>query len=142
MSRESKIFYTGSNEKVSKTIKNHESFGWELLSINGLYVSMTRETQNKVYADLVKYENEYESLYLKQSELAKPKIPYAFNFLRLLIGLVLFIFPGIIYVVFKIIEEIIFRKRMKTYEIEFEKYEQKMIEVCNASRVIFFSKQD
>lgn len=60
MSRESKIFSVGTKAEVSEKVKDYESFGWELLSINGLDVSMSRETQNPVYVHLVKKENEYE----------------------------------------------------------------------------------
>jgi len=43
-------------------IHDYECFGWELLSVNGESVTMSRETQTPVYSDLVKYQVRYEEL--------------------------------------------------------------------------------
>jgi len=40
MSRESKIFSVQQKREVPKRVKEYEAFGWELLSINNLDVSM------------------------------------------------------------------------------------------------------
>ena len=79
MSRESKIFSVDQKREVPKRVKENEAFGWELLSINGFDVSMSRETQNKVYHQLVKYEYEYETLREEQDNLYFPKTPFAFS---------------------------------------------------------------
>lgn len=54
MPRESKFFTVPNRRNLSEKVKELESFGWELSSINGLDVMMTRETSNKVYPDLIR----------------------------------------------------------------------------------------
>ena len=74
MSRESKIIRTSIYD-AEKTIYHYESFGWELLSINGEQITMSRETQNPVYTDLVKSQAKYESLMQEYQGLQNPVAP-------------------------------------------------------------------
>ena len=74
MSRESKILRTSVYD-AEKTIYHYESFGWELLSINGEQITMSRETQNPVYTDLVKSQAKYESLMQEYQGLQNPVAP-------------------------------------------------------------------
>ena len=53
MSKESRIIKAGPHG-TQATITDYECFGWEVLSINGADIIMSRETQNPVYAELVK----------------------------------------------------------------------------------------
>lgn len=74
MSRESKII-SAQEFDTQKTIFQYESFGWELLSINGTQITMSRETQNPVYTDLVKHQSQYEDLLAKLRAMPVPKAP-------------------------------------------------------------------
>jgi hypothetical protein len=139
MSRESKIF-TESKANVSKRVKEYEAFGWELLSINGFDVSMSRETQNKVYADLVKFEYEYENLKEQQHALVVPIPPKPLKALIAFIGLVCFLLPGVLYIVFKILKKKKYNEDLAKYNAEFERLEQEIKKVCESSRSTFFSR--
>ena len=72
MSRESKILRAGIYD-AETTIQHYESFGWELLSLNGTQITMSRETQNPVYAELVKSQAKYEALYAKYNSIQNPQ---------------------------------------------------------------------
>jgi hypothetical protein len=80
MSREAKIF-NEEKKLIPQRVKEYECFGWELLSISNDQVSMTRETQNPIYPDLVKYEFEYELLRERRNALVWPKVPEFFSIL-------------------------------------------------------------
>lgn len=140
MSRESKIFTT-SKLKISEKVKDYESFGWELLSINGTDVSMSRETQNKVYVELVKYEHQYEELALRRNGIEYPKKPTNMDAGIVILLLMLFIIPGIIYIYVKVQQDKKYNELYSIAESERMRLEDAMKDVCNVSRATFYSKQ-
>lgn len=142
MSREAKIFSVNSRNLVEKRVKEYESFGWELLSIHGVDVSMSRETQNKVYAELVKYEHKYESLRLELDNIEPVFRPAPFNLLYVLIGLFFFILPGVLYIYIKIQEQKKFKIALQDYQDTKNRLEKEIEKVCNVSRATFFAKQN
>jgi hypothetical protein len=140
MSRESKIF-SESKALINKRVKEYEAFGWELLSINGQDVSLSRETQNKVYADLLKYEYNYEDQKEKQRALIKPIKPTKFSLMFAFIGLLCFVLPGVIYIIVKILSNNKYKNDSLQYESEYSKLESEIKKICQDSRSTFFSKQ-
>jgi len=141
MSRESKIFTALSKGIVGKRVKEYEAFGWELLSINGTDVSLSRETQNSVYPDLVKFEYEYEALRESQSALAVPIQPEPFSVFWALIGLLIFVLPGVLYIVFKIMMNKKYNEKFLEYTTEFNRLENEIKNTCDKSRATFFSRK-
>ena len=104
MSRESKIIRASVHD-AEKTIYHYESFGWELLSINGEQITMSRETQNPVYSELVKNQAKYEGLmqsYIALQRPAAPAKPAPFKFGTCLILLLLAVLPGALYIAYKV----------------------------------------
>lgn len=103
MSRESKLIKP-SAWSAEKTIQHYESFGWELLSFNGDIITMTRETQIPVYAELVRMETKYDELIKKYNSVpypVKPVAPASFDFGKCCKLLLCLIVPGVIYIVYK-----------------------------------------
>lgn len=151
MSRQSKII-TAKEFDTQSTISHYESFGWELLSINGNQITMSRETQNPVYTELVKHQSEYETLLQKFKALPIPQAPIKpapFRFKTWFISLILFVAPCVIYTTYKIIKHIKYKKAFENYTADYLLYNEeksrifnKMEEVALESRVIFFSKQN
>jgi len=141
MSRESKIFTAQNKQIIGNRVKEYESFGWELLSINGHDVSLSRETQNKVYSELVKFEYQYDALREQQDKLSIPKTPTPFNFILLLIGLLLFVLPGILYIAYSIWRSVQYKEALESYKNEFERLNKEIKKVCDDSRTVFFSRQ-
>ncbi len=137
MSRESKIINVHSNFDTQTEIKHYESFGWELLAINHTQISMTRETQNPVYPDLVKYEYEYESLCNKINELRKQIKYKSFSFKKFMQLFILLIFPSVLYV----LDLDKTKKRNKELNEEIAAAMKEIDDVCNKSKAIFFAKQ-
>ncbi len=150
MSRESKIMTAG-KDGAQQTISHYEAFGWELLSINGNQITMSRETQNPVYADLVKLQAKYEEKVAEYASLRTPAAPAApapispktcfFSFICL-------VFPCVIYVHYKVKERNQYRAQMEAYAASLEALEKKKKALCeemNAivleGRTVFFSKQ-
>ncbi len=142
MSRESKIFSVMRKQEVPKRVKEYESFGWELLSINGSDVSMSRETQNKIYAQLVKYEYQYEALIEEQDNLYCPKPVYKFSIVLFLLLSLLYIIPGLIYIGIYIFLRIRYKRAYEEYEMQYDALEYKIRQVCNDSRATFFSRNE
>ena len=140
MSRESKIF-TESKANINKRIKEYEAFGWELLSINGTDVSMSRETQNKVYAELVKFEYNYEALKEKQAALHRPLVPAKFSIGIAFFGLVCFVLPGALYIVVKILQRSKYKKESQQFVDDYNRLEEEIKSVCADARSTFFSRQ-
>ena len=141
MSRESKIFSVRNKKDVGDRVKEYESFGWELLSINGLDVSLSRETQNSVYSDLVKYEYQYEELREELEALQRP-IPYkSFDFGLFLLCTLAFIVPGILYIVFYYQKKNKYIEKLNVYEQKNQELLNKIKKVCDDSRNVFFSRQ-
>jgi hypothetical protein len=144
MSRESKIFDVTEKKHIKNKVRDYESFGWELLSINGLDVSMSRESQSPVYAELVKFEYEYEELVSQQEELyhRRPIKPAPFNFVLALLLLVIFVLPGVVYIVLAIMKNKKFKQDYEVWDLEMRKLEGEKRRVCNESRSTFFSRQE
>lgn len=140
MSRESKLF-NESKSLIGKRIKEYESFGWELLSINGNDVSMSRETQNKVYAELVKFEYFYEELIAQQKALVHPPIPAKFSGGLAFIGLLAGVIPGVLYIIYKIVQNNKFKQKKYEFESEYQRLEEEIKKTCADSRSTFFSRQ-
>ena len=150
MSRESKII-TANQFDAEKTIYHYESFGWELLSINGNQITMSRETQNPVYQDLVKHQAKYEELLQKYRVVAMPCAPTRPN--PFSIGtwfktLICLIIPCVVYTTYKIIQNNKYKQALAIYIEELAQATAKksqilkeMENVALESRTIFFSKQ-
>ena len=84
MSRESIIMKEGP-WGAQQTISHYESFGWELMSLNGEQIAMSRETQDSVYGELVKRQAAYEAKLkqyeaIERAEVRHPEIPEPFHF--------------------------------------------------------------
>ena len=142
MSRESKIFSVDQKREVPKRVKENEAFGWELLSINGFDVSMSRETQNKVYHQLVKYEYEYETLREEQDNLYFPKTPFAFSITLMLLLLIIFVVPALIYISLFIYFRLKYNREYSEYVSQYDVLEEKIKKVCDQSRTVFFSRNE
>ncbi len=154
MSRESKIMQAGPWGAQS-TVSHYESFGWELLSINGNQIAMSRETQDSVYSDLVKHQAAYEQKVLelsqlKRSQITPPKKPAPTSFKTALGLFILLIFPCVIYLVYKHKQKVEYDEGYAKYKSEVksanEAYEQKRAQILSdiekitsESRAIFFS---
>ena len=149
MSRESKIIKTSIND-VEKTIYHYESFGWELLSINGEQITMSRETQNPVYPDLVKSQAKYESLmqsYLTLKNPTAPIKPAPFKFGTCLILLLLAVLPGALYIAYKVKKHADYKNACAAYDVALASVERKKKEiladmdtVARDSRATFFGQ--
>lgn len=167
MSRESKILKAGP-WGAQATISHYESFGWELLSLNGDQITMSRETQDEVYADLVKHQAAYEQ---KMNEYmatkapvfpAAPKAPDApvpFSLGTCAILLLLAILPGALYIAYKVNKKREYEEAMQKHEEAKAAHKKKCTEMTNAynatranledemkaiveeSHAIFFSKR-
>lgn len=144
MSRESKIFSVGTKAEVSGKVKDYESFGWELLSINGLDVSMSRETQNPVYVHLVKKENEYEETI---EEIWKHKIELRnlnynpINPALFIVLTVCLVFPAVLYYLYKKKQKTQYLEDKNRIEIKISELEREYKKIINDSRAIFFSQK-
>lgn len=110
MSRESKILQAGP-WGAQATITHYESFGWELLSLNGNQITMSRETQDEVYPELVKHQTAYEdklAAYQSMKAPVHPQKPHApmrpapFKLGLCLILLLIGIVPGALYIAYKV----------------------------------------
>ena len=151
MSRESRII-TAVEFDAQKTISHYESFGWELLSINGTQITMSRETQNPVYTELVKHQSQYETLLARLRALPIPCAPKErapFSFKTWFISLICLVIPCIVYTVYKIVEHSNYKneyeeysKKLATYKAERTMILNEMDAVALESRGIFFSKKD
>ena len=120
MSRESKILKSGAFG-AEKTIYHYESFGWELLSLNGDTITMSRETQNPVYADLIRNEAKYEQLVRDYNAVRNPNTPQKpapFLLKRCCILLLLFVVPGALYIAYKVNQNKQYNESMSMYHNE------------------------
>ena len=150
MSREAKILNVPM-QTAQRTIQHYESFGWELLTINGTQIAMTRETQNPIYDELVKYQAQYEALmvaYMCLTEPKEPESPPAYSFGVCVILLLLGIVPGILYIQR-------FKEQSKAYDAAVDLYKKqceevkrkkinlwsKMEAIVAESRNVFFTRQ-
>ena len=165
MSRESKIINVESASLVYSAnesaigvkyqqdiIQAYESFGWELLGINGDQISMSRETQNPVYSDLIKYQAQYEAKIAEIKALGfvdEPEEPDEFDLETFGICLICLIIPGLVYAGIKIGQHISYKAKMEEYELavaELEKKKNKIREemkkIALDSRATFFARQN
>ena len=150
MSRESKII-TAQQWSVQDTISHYEAFGWELLSLNGSQITMSRETQNPVYSDLVKHQATYEDLIAQYNAVRNPNMPEApapVTFGKLFVSFVCFVFPCVIYSVYKFNQHKKHKEALADYVAVCSGNEAKKKKLCEEmektvleSRGIFFSRQ-
>lgn len=150
MSRESKILQAGV-WSAEKTVYHYESFGWELLSLNGNQITMSRETQNPVYTDLVKYQAKYEQLvqdYKNVRDPQQPVKPANFQFGKCCLLLVMFVVPGALYIGYKINQYNKYKEKMVAYEQQLKECQDKRAKISaeieqllSDSRATFFGKQ-
>lgn len=151
MSKESKIF-SAQLWSAQETVTHYESFGWELLSINGSQIVMSRESQNPVYSELVKYQAIYEELEAKYKSMVAPICPAPLNpvnYKGAVIGFLCLIFPGALYVAYRVKKKKEHDMAMEDYKNSLDKYNAKrqallteMKQTAEQSRAVFFSKQD
>ena len=152
MSRESKIINaTHIKQPVEEIVRHYESFGWELLALNGTQITMTRETQNAVYPDLVKFQAKYEAKMKEFNGLVPPQPPVKpepVNPLTCLITFVCFIIPCVIYSAFKIMQFNEYKEKVATYESKLNAYNKERMDLSSEieqilqdSRATFFGKQ-
>ena len=150
MSRESKII-TAMEFDTQKTISHYESFGWELLSINDKQITMSRETQNPVYVELVKHQSDYEELLAQLRAMPCPEPPTApapFSIGTWFITLICLVVPCIAYTTYKIVKHVKYKEALQEYHEALTQYKAKVAELLSKmeaialeSRGIFFSKQ-
>ena len=150
MSRESKLI-TANVWNPQDTISHYEAFGWELLSINGSQITMSRETQNPVYSDLVKFQAIYEQTAAEYNRLqppAKPVAPPKVSFKTCFISFICFVIPCAVYVTYKVLQNNKYKEEMQAYNTEYSRYTQKKKALADKmqatvleSRSVFFSKQ-
>ena len=146
MSRESKII-NGAQWGVEKTIYNYESFGWELLSLNGSQITMSRETQNPVYTDLVKYQAKYEAKLVEYASIknpAAPKGPIAPPPIRAKVcfwSFVLGVIPCVVYVTYKLIQKNKYKQALADHATSLIAHKS-AIEECDAKRKAILAEID
>ena len=161
MSRESKII-NGSQWGAEKTIYHYESFGWELLSLNGTQITMSRETQNPVYTDLVKYQAKYEAKIAEYNAVRNPAAPKGptppppFKLKTAFWGIVALVIPGVAYITYKIVQKnkhkealAAHREALAAHKAEIEKCDERrkailaeIEQITMDSRATFFSQQN
>ena len=151
MSKESKIF-SPNLWSTQDTITHYESFGWELLSLNGNQIVMSRESQNSVYPELVKFQKIYEDTAAEYNSLKAPTPPVkpiGISFGICFITFLLFLIPCIIYVAYKLNQNNEYQKTLQAYNASLAEYNnrrsallEKMKSTVEQSRVVFFSKHD
>jgi hypothetical protein len=151
MSRESKIL-SPRIWGLQETISHYESFGWELLSVNGNQITMSRETQNPVYPELVMLQASYEEKLGEYERLVapqKPNAPTPIDIKTCLITFVCLVIPFAAYITYKIIGKKKYNEAMQIYNAKFEEYESKKKAIKDEMRAIilqgkttFFSKQN
>ena len=167
MSRESKILFPGP-WGTQATISHYESFGWELLSLNGKQITMSRETQDAVYPDLVKHQAAYEAKVEEFNNTMPPKLPHPpvapvrnkpFSFGTCLLLLLLGLVPGALYIAYKVSKSKEYKLAVAAHEnaVELHKkecadlnqahaeklaqIEAEMKAIVEESHAIFFSKR-
>ena len=150
MSREAKILNIPM-QSAQRTIQHYEAFGWELLTINGTQIAMTRETQNPIYDELVKFQTQYETLmvaYLYLTEPKEPKAPHAYSLGVCVSLLLLGIVPGILYIKRFKEESEAYSAALHAYQKQSEEVKRKKSDLWSRieatvaeSRKIFFARQ-
>ena len=149
MSRESKLIKP-TTWAAEKTIHHYESFGWELLSFSGDVITMTRETQIPVYAELVKMEMKYDQLIREYNSIPYPTAPVApapFDFIKCCKLLLCLIAPGAIYIGYKCKQKkaadeanLEFNRKVLEYNQKRASIEAEIEKLLVDSRAIFYGK--
>ena len=129
MSKESKILQAGPWGAQS-TITHYESFGWELVSLNGNQIVMSRETQDSVYPELIKHQAAYEEKVAAYEALRKPVLvppvePKPISIKTCFILFLLFVVPFALYLTYKILKK-------KEYNENFAAHQAELTEAMNA----------
>lgn len=150
MSREAKIIHATVCD-AEKTIYHYESFGWELLSLNGSQITMSRETQNPAYAELVKSQSKYEDLAKQYSALQYPTPPqknYEFKLGTCALLLLLFVVPGALYIAYEVYKHkqytesvALYQRQVVSIDMKKKQLMDEMERVALESRATFFGKQ-
>lgn len=145
MSRETKIVYVDDINPVASnkttTIKHYESFGWEVLQIDNDEITLSRETQNDKYSELVKYEDEYEEICKQVSQLKRQfKRTKSYNSKLGFFLFILAVIPFIIYLTLFIINNKKIKENNELLNAEIDKLINKANKICDESRNLFFSK--
>ncbi len=150
MSREAKILRPG-EMGLEKTVHHYESFGWELLSLNGDTIALSRDTQNPVYTTLVRNEIKYNKLVKEYNEMQPPvapegPVPFKFGkcFLLLILGLI----PGFVYMSRKRKDKLQWQAAMAKYNKALDRFEEDKKETLDTiakllkeSRATFYSRR-
>lgn len=150
MSRESKVL-NAYEWGVQETVSHYEAFGWELLSLNGKQITMSRETQNPVYTDLVKFQAKYEEKVNEYYALVPPTAPVKPARVKAktcFYALLCFVIPLVVYVTYKVLQFKKYNEQLTAYNSAMDKYNAKrrelraeMEKIVLDSRVTFFAKQ-
>ena len=141
MSRESRIFTSNAYQNPQTLISHYESFGWELLSINGNQVTMSRETQVDCYTDLVKYQSQYEQKLQELLAIKDPVAPAPISGGICFITFLLAIFPLALYLTYKIKKKNAYKAVVAENAALREKLTKEMDEIALQSRGVFFGKR-
>ena len=152
MSRESHIFNAGLFG-AQQTISDYECFGWEVLSINGNQIVMSRETQNPVYPDLVKAQSKYEeTLAALSAHLTnEPRFTATYTPIKpstCFWTFIFFVIPCAIYVGYKYYQKSCYNKAYAAWQLSHNQWAAKknslidqLKKIALDSRVNFFAKK-
>ncbi len=153
MSRESHIFNVGPFGP-QETISDYECFGWEVLSINGNQIVMSRETQNPVFPDLVKAQAKYEETLVKYYTIVKNEPQFRSSYTPIkpstcFVSFICFVIPCVIYVGYKLYKKKIYNEAYLAWQAEHEAWKkrkqdvlQELKKIALDSRANFFAKRD
>ena len=141
MSRESRIIQVEAFQNSQDVISKYESFGWELLSINGSQLTMSRETQVDCYPELVKYQAQYEDKLKEYMAVIDPVRPNPISFGACFWLFILAIFPLAIYLTFKIKNKKAYEETISNNNALRAKLKADMDAIALESRGVFFSKR-
>lgn len=153
MSKESKIIYASHFRKTpAELIDDYESFGWNLLSVNGEKIKLWRKAQTPFYTDLVKLEAEYEQ---KTEELnamvppVMPQKPSPVNPLICVVTFACFVIPCAVYTGYKIYQNKQYNEAMEQYQAEWNEFSARQSAVISQinqivqdSRATLFGKNN
>ncbi|MDR3263641.1 MAG: hypothetical protein LBT30_04955 [Clostridiales bacterium] len=144
MSRESLILNCDVLQQ-QQTVHDYESFGWELLNVSDNRISLSRETQNQIYPELLKHQIQYEEIkkkikgennYFETIKAPTKPIYKAIYFIILFIISIIFfiiyfnsqnkntLILGIISIIIIIIYILYITNKKKIYNLENEKYQK------------------
>ena len=141
MSRESRIFNTNAFLDPQTLISHYESFGWELLSLNGNQVTMSRETQVDCYSDLVKYQYQYENNMNELLAIKDPIAPAHISGGICFFTFILAIFPFALYLNYKIKQKKAYKEQIAENAAKRRNLLEEMENIALTSRGVFFGKR-